>query len=207
MGNFGTPRSQTIYTRLLAGKSFMIKVCTTCALALLLSFILVSTVPAAEQDSSKRDAKPAAIHPWAGFNPGSWVEIKSITVTKTRGKEETNEVGTKITLLEKTADKVVLENEMTVKGQTTKTRFDLSLKDYSDDWPEGLTVLKTGSETITIAGKSVTCDTMEAILDLGGDKFRFKRWTSGQVPGSLVKMVNLDKGGKGGTEIVDFKIY
>lgn len=142
--------------------------CTACTLALLVMIIFAPAVPAAEQTSSKPASGTAAIHPWAGFNPGSWVEIKSTSVNKSARKEETNITGTKITLLEKTADKVFLENEVTVKGQTTKTKFDLSLKGYSDAELDGMTVLKTGSETITIAGKSVACDTLEASMNLGG---------------------------------------
>jgi hypothetical protein len=135
------------------------------------------------------------------------VEIKSTTVTETAGKKETNIVVTKITLLEKTVDKVVLENDMTVKGQTTKTKFDLPVKDYSDAVPEGMTVLKTGSETITIARKSVTCETMEASMNAGGTKILIKRWNSSQVPGTLVKSVTSRKGSQTTAEVVDFKTY
>lgn len=180
---------------------------TMCALGLLLSLSFTPAVPAAEQASLKTSAKTAAIHPWAGFNPGSWVEIKSTTVTETAGKKETNIVGTKITLLEKTADKVVLENEMTAMGQTTKTKFDLPLKGYSDAMPEGMTVLKTGSETMTIAGKSVTCDTMAASMNAGGSKILINRWTSGQVPGSLVKSVTSSQGSQTTAVVVGFKTY
>jgi hypothetical protein len=178
-----------------------------CVLALLLSFIFAPTVSAVEKDSSKSAQRTTSIHPWVSFNPGSWVEIKSTSVTQTAGKEKTTVIGTKITLLEKTADKVVLENEMTVDGDTTKTKFDLPLKGYSDVEPEGMTVLKTGSETITIAGKSVTCETMEASMNAGGTKILFKRWTSGQVPGSMVKSVTSSDGSQSTAEVIDFKIY
>ncbi len=185
----------------------MKKICTICALALFLSFIFTPIVFAAEQPSSTPALKPATGHPWASLNPGSWVEIKSTTVIETAGKRETNIVITKITLLEKTVEKVVLENEMTVKGQTTRTKFDLPVKDYSDAVPEGMTVLKTGSETITIAGKSVTCETMEASMNAGGSKILIKRWTSRQVPGSLVKSVTSSKGSQTTADVVDFKTY
>lgn len=185
----------------------MQKICTMCALTLALSFIFTPTVLMAEQASSTPAVKVAAGHPWAGFNQGSWVEIKSTTLTETAGKRETNIVVTKTTLLEKTAEKVVLENEMTVKGQRTKTKFDLPVKDYSDAMPEGTAVLKTGSETITIAGKSVTCETIEASMNLGGTKILIKRWSSRQVPGSLVKSITSTKGSQTTAEVVDFKTY
>jgi hypothetical protein len=92
-------------------------------------------------------------------------------------------------------------------GETTKTNFDLQLKDYSNDQSEGLTVIKTGSETVTIAGKSVTCDTMDASMNAGGTKILFKNWTSGQVPGSVVKVITSSDGSNSTTEVVDFKVY
>jgi hypothetical protein len=185
----------------------MNKVCTMCVSALLLAFFFIPTIPAAEKSPSKGAAKTEAIHPWANFNPGSWVEITSTTVTVTAGKETTNIIGTKITLLEKQADKVTLENEMTAMGQKTKSKFDLLLKDYSDDVPQGMTVLKTGRETITIAGKPVICDTKEISIDQGGSKTLFKRWTSVQVPGSLIKSISSSNGSRTTTEVVDFKVF
>jgi hypothetical protein len=169
----------------------------TCALGLLLSLLLASTVPAAAQAS----------HPWAGFGPGSWVEITSVTVSTAAGNEQASTVRTKITLLQKTADKVTLENESTINGQTMKNTFDLPLQGYSDALPEGMTVLRTGSETLAIAGRLVTCATMEASMNAGGTTFLFKRWTSGQVPGSMVKSVTSSQGSQATAEVVDFKTY
>ena len=181
--------------------------CTVCELALLLTFNFALTVPATEKAFSQSAQRTTSIHPWVGFNPGSWVEIKSTSVTKTAGKEKTNIIGTKITLLEKTADKVVLENVMTIDGDTTKTKFDQPLKGYSDDEPEGMKILKIGRDTITIAGKPVACETMEALMNVGDTKTLFKRWTSGQVPGSLVKMVTSCDGSQSTAVVVGFKIY
>ena len=104
-----------------------------CALALLLSFNFAPPVSAAEKASAKSDKEAKSVHPWASFNPGSWVEIKSTRVTKTAGKEKTSISVTKITVLEKTADKVFLENELTVNGETMKSKFDVPVKGYPDD--------------------------------------------------------------------------
>jgi|WetSurMetagenome_2_1015567.scaffolds.fasta_scaffold323805_1 hypothetical protein len=172
--------------------------CTMSALVLLLSLNFASTVPAAEKASSG--------NPWAAFNPGSWVEIKSTTVSKESGKETKTIVGTKITLQAKTADSISLENEMTINGETTKTKFDVPL-DYSESDTEGMKDIKTGSETITIAGKSVICDTLEATMDAGGTKILFKSWTSRKVPGSLVRSITSSDGSKSTTEVVDFKVF
>lgn len=172
--------------------------CTTSALALLLSLNFASAVPAAEKASSG--------NPWVAFNSGSWVEIKSTTVSKESGKEKTTIVGTKITLQAKTADSISLENEMTINGETTKTKFDVPL-DYSYSDSEGMKVIKTGSETITIAGKPVTCDTLEATMDAGGTKILFKSWTSKKVPGSLVRSITSSDGSQSTAEVVDFKVF
>jgi hypothetical protein len=176
-----------------------------CALVLAFAFIFAPTIPAVGQASSKPKPKAAAKHPWASFNPGSWVKIKSTTVNEVAGKQETNVLETKITLLEKTADKVVLETEITVKGQTTKTRSEMPLKGYSDAVPPGVMVLNRGSETIVIGGNAVPCKTMETSMDAMGTKILSKTWSSEKVPGSLVKSVNSTTGSQTTAEVVDFK--
>jgi len=182
------------------------KIYTTSALALAFSFMVVPAALAlvAGQASSKPAAKAAVKPPWVSFNPGSWVIIKSSTLA---GNKETNVVETKITLLEKTADKVVLETEMTAGGQTTKTKSDLPVKGYTGALPEGVKVLKTGTGTIAIAGKSVDCETMESSMDLGGTKVLSRTWTSAQVPGSLVKSVTTSDGSQSTAQVIDFKVF
>ena len=184
----------------------MEKTGTTCALALAISLMFGISGLAAGQASSKPASKPAAKHPWASFNPGAWVKIKSFTVADPAGGKATNVIETKITLLEKTSDKVVLETAMTVMGQTTTTKADMPLKGYTSDVPEGVKVLKTGSETITIGTKPVACETMESAMDMGGAKILFKRWTSAQVPGSLVKSVTTRAGSRATAEVVEFNV-
>lgn len=144
-------------------------------------------------------------HPWATFKPGDWVEIKSTTVMGATGKQQTSVVTTKTTLLEKSAEKVVLENAMTVSGETTKAKFDLPVKGYTEPGTAGMTVMKTGRETLVIAGKSVTCETLEASMNVGGTLFLFKRWTSSQVPGLVVKTITTSKDSQSTAEVVDFK--
>jgi hypothetical protein len=167
---------------------------TTCAF--LLSLSLVFVIVAAGQTSSKSAAKAPKHHPWASFKPGSWVKIRS-----TSGAHVSE---TKTTLLEKTADKVVLENELTTNGQVTRTKFDLPLAGYTNDVPPGVTVIKRGSETLTVAGKSLVCEMLETEMDAGGAKIQSKTWSSDQVPGSLVKSVNTSSGRQSTAEVVDF---
>jgi hypothetical protein len=183
----------------------MKRTCETCAMALLL-LVFASAVPAAGPVAAKPAESAAAPDPWVGFGPGSWVEIRSTNVTETKGKPVTSIVGTKITLLEKSADKITLENEFTTNGQTIRSKFDQPLKNCPEELPDGMTVLSTGRETLTIAGKPLDCETLEATMNQGG-KVHFKRWTSGKVPGSLVKMETSSSGSHGTTEVVGFKAY
>ncbi|MGA2329266.1 MAG: hypothetical protein ABSH05_23640 [Bryobacteraceae bacterium] len=185
----------------------MKKIGTTCALALALSLTFGTTALVAGQASPKPAAKVIAKHPWASFNVGSWVKMKSTTVMEIAGTKNTSVLETKMTMLEKTAEKVVIETEMTVMGQTTKTRADLPLKASAGRAAaaQPASVPKTGSDTITIAGKPLSCKTMEIETDAGGMKILSKTWTSEQVPGSLVKSVSTTQNSQTTTEVVDFK--
>jgi hypothetical protein len=180
---------------------------TTCALALALSLTFGTTALVAGQASSKSGAKVIAKHPWASFNTGSWVKMKSTTLMEIAGTKNSTIVETKMTMLEKTADKVVIETEMTVMGQTSKTRMDMPLKASAEPTAAAkpAAVPKTGSDTITIAGKSLSCKTMEMETEAGGMKILTKTWTSEQVPGSLVKSVSKTPSSQTTMEVVDFK--
>jgi hypothetical protein len=71
--------------------------------------------------------------------------------------------------------------------------------------PAGMKVLSRGTDTLTIAGQPVHCETLEATMNEGGE-YRFKRWTSVEVPGSLVRSVSSSKGGLATAEVVGFKV-
>lgn len=185
----------------------MKKIGTTCALALILSLPFGTTALVAAQGSAKPAAKVIAKHPWASFNTGSWVKMKSTTVMDMAGMKNTTVMETKMTMVEKTAEKVVIETEMTVMGNTTKTKADLSLKASADVTAAAKPAAapKTGSDTITIGGKALSCKTTEMETDAGGMKILSKTWISEQVPGSLVKSVSTTKGSQTTMEVVDFK--
>ena len=184
----------------------MKKICEIAVAVLTLSLLAVPAAMAAGQTSAKPATKAAPVHPWVSFNPGAWVRIKSTTVEETAGKKKTTIVETKITLLEKTADKVVLQTDMTTAdGQTTTTKAEFPVQGYTDAVPPGVKVLKKGSETVTIGDKAVTCQTLETLLNAGGTMIQSKTWTSAQVPGSLVKNVSTSPGSQSTAEVVDFK--
>ncbi len=179
----------------------MKRINTIAVLAVALSLIAAPAVLAGGQAAAKSAAKAAAHHPWTGFNPGSWVKIKTTSVMG----NQTTVMETKITLLEKTAEKVVLKTDMTINGQTSTTNADFPVKGYSDAVPEGVKVLNRGSETITVANRSLTCETLEVSLAEVGMKSVTKTWNSAQVPGGMARMVVTSEAGKSTVEVVDFK--
>jgi hypothetical protein len=167
-----------------------------------------AAAPAAKAPA-KAPAKAAtaveAPHPWASFKLGAWVQVKSTILSRASGTEQTTITTTKTTLIEKTADKVTMQAEVTAAdGQITKSTFMLPVKGYTEPGPEGK-VIKRGTETITIAGKPVACDTVEATIGVGGHDILFETWNSKQVPGWLVRSVTTGKGGRSTMEVVDFK--
>ncbi len=179
----------------------MKKMVVTYAVAVASALMFSAGAFAAGQASA---AKTAAKHPWASFKPGSWVKIKSTTNIETAGAKNTSVVESKITLLEKTADKVVLQTEVTVMGRTTTTKADFPLKANSDAVPPGVTVLSKGTDTVTLAGKTLACKTLESEINAGGNKIHSKAWTSEQVPGALVKSVTSTKNTQSTAEVVEF---
>ncbi len=174
----------------------MRKIATACAIALALSIIFCTLA----------SAQTTAKHPWASFNKGSWVKMKTTTVI-TAVKQSTA-MESKMTLLDKTPDKVVVETEMSVMGNVSKTKMDIPLKATATA-PAGTAAKapapKLGSETITIAGKSLACKTAEIETVVAGQKSLSKTWMSEQVPGGLVKSVTTSAATQVTMEIVDFK--
>lgn len=180
---------------------------TTCALALALSLTFGTTAVVAGQAGSKSGAQAIAKHPWASFNTGSWVKLKSTTLMQIAGTKNTSVMETKMTMVSKTPDKAVIETEMTVMGQTNKSRMDMPFKAAAQPATaaKAAPVPKTGTDTITVAGKSLSCKTMEMETEAGGMKVHTKTWVSDQVPGGLVKSVSTTPTTQTTMEAVDFK--
>jgi hypothetical protein len=110
------------------------------------------------------------------------------------------------TLLKKSAESFTLETKVTVQGETTTNVCDFEVQGYPDEEdPASVKVLKRSQETLTIAGKSVVCDVVDAVIDDPGIKCHFKRWTSRQVPGLMVKNVILDDESPATMETVNFE--
>jgi hypothetical protein len=127
-----------------------------------------------------------------------------------RATDTTTETTT--TLADLTADKAVLDIQTTVMGNTTKTRTEIPLTGTAQTGPganSGQTQnLTTGTDNVVVAGKSLDCKTLEVETDSGGNKVKTKTWTSGQIPGFVVKSVSTSTGAMTSTttvEAVDFK--
>jgi len=151
--------------------------------------------------------------PWGSFKVGSYVTYKTTVSAQVMGHSTDTSTQVKQTLAELTADKAVLDIETTVMGNTTKTRTEMPLTGSA---PAGGAAsasvpnasASTGSDTVTVAGKSLDCKTYEAETDVSGSKVKTKSWTSDQVPGFLVKSVATSTGTMNSTttmEVVDFK--
>jgi hypothetical protein len=128
--------------------------------------------------------------PWAGFKPGSYVKTRSVTlVTVGSHKLETVTEITQ-TLVEVKADRAVIETVATMQGvpRPTRTRAEVSLSEAPAPVPG--TRGKSGSQALTVAGRSLTCAWTESQTDMAGTPTRVTTWTSAKVPGGLVKSLS-----------------
>jgi len=138
--------------------------------------------------------KPAASsNPWGGFKVGSYVKMKTTVSTEVMGKAMDTSTETKTTLAALTSDKAVLDIEATVMGNTSKTRTEVPLSGTgAPGVPAASTTgqaqnIKSGTDTITVAGKSLDCKTTEAEVDSGGNKVTTKPGCRIKCPGSWLR--------------------
>src|SRR5262249_12798856 len=147
----------------------------------------------AGKSGSGTAAKAASANPWGGFKVGSYVHMKTTVSTQVMGKAIDTSTDMKMTLAELTSDKAILDVETTAMGNTTKSRTEIPLTATASVGTPQATAGQTpknGTDTITVAGKSLDCKTVELDTEAGGNKVNSKTWTSDQVPGFLVKSVS-----------------
>lgn len=125
---------------------------------------------------------------WKSFGVGASVRMKS--TTRIEGKAEV--VGeSKVTLVEKTADKLVLETETTIRKETRKEKREILLKDKKGT--ATVKVLGQGDETLALDGKEMKCKWIESEVETteGGyaTKAVTKVWICEEIPGRLAKVV------------------
>jgi hypothetical protein len=148
--------------------------------------------------------------PWGGFKAGSFVKLKTTSSVEVMGKPTETSTESKMTLAELTADKAIVDIEMTVMGHTTKTRqeFPLSGSGATPTATPGTSQPKMGTDTLSVAGKTINCKTIEVDSEAAGSKINSKTWMSDQVPGGMVKSVSSTTGAttsKTTVEVVDFQ--
>src|SRR5262245_50187009 len=115
-------------------------------------------------------------HPWAGFKPGSFSKMKGVTVMDMGGTKTEMPMERKYTLLEVTADKVVVEMEVTNSGMTNKMKQEIPLKGDGKKGEDPKVKPKTGTEEIEVGGKKYKCNWSEVESDMGGNKSVSKVW-------------------------------
>jgi hypothetical protein len=159
-------------------------------LNLLLVLPLLSPALAAQ---AKGGAAPEP-HPWARFKVGTWVKWKTVTVTKTGGTTMVNESEVLQTLVSLDAQKAVLEFVQKSEGREEKTKLELPIKPDAKALAlaaEGPKPSKTGTETLTAAGKTFACTWSEVVTgDKGSGRTVMRTWDSDDMPGRLVKSVS-----------------
>ncbi|MBM3839177.1 MAG: hypothetical protein FJ398_14660 [Verrucomicrobia bacterium] len=150
-----------------------------------------------------KEAATPPKHPWASFKAGSYAKIRMTSAMNVAGKPINTTVEIKQTLVELKATSAVVEIETTVMGKTSTTRKDFPLSAASPltgapgdgVMPAGVPaadsgkVLNKGTETITIAGKPVSCKWTESAVAQGANSGTVKIYMSEQIPGGIAKMI------------------
>jgi hypothetical protein len=168
----------------------------------------------ADTSGGGTDTTPAvAKNPWGSFKVGSYETMKTTTTTDVGGNKTNTSIETKMTLLSLSADKATVESATTMMGNTTKTNMDIPLAaSTTTPPPNGSTPnasVKSGTETLTVAGKSLSCKWTQTESEAGGNKTVSKVWMSEEVPGFVVKMVNTTTGTMSSemvSEVTDYKV-
>jgi hypothetical protein len=125
---------------------------------------------------------------WDGFDPGSWVEIKTEEFFSDGcddlGKETVTEYVCTVTAAD--GDGVTLKVVTKVDGverPAIEEKIAKTVPGVDDS-----TVLGSGTEKITVAGTDLECRWNEVQIDMGhGFTRTTKQWTSDEVPGRIVK--------------------
>lgn len=128
--------------------------------------------------------------PWAGFNVGSFVKTKTVTTVKVGGYKVETVTDITQTVVAVKPGQAVVETTATMNGvpRPTRTRSEVSLLAPSP--APSHAAGKSGSESLTLAGKAIRCDWTEVETDMAGNRTTVRTWTSPAVPGGMVKSVS-----------------
>jgi hypothetical protein len=168
-----------------------------------------------------KNAGAAAQHPWAKFKVGSYAKTRISSAMNVAGRPINTTIEMKQTLVELTAAHAVVEIETTAMGKSTKTKREIPLSVTGDAgsvpgvdaFPGGASAFKSGkvlgkgTETITVAGKSIKCTWTETSVTQGANEGKGKFYVSEQMPGMMVKSTFKITGGMNSEsthEVIEF---
>jgi hypothetical protein len=151
---------------------------------------------------------------WAQFKPGTIVRQKEV-VSMSDGRKLEQLITYK--LVQKNKDRVVVESTVQDKtaGATESTRAvntypaRIKMKDVSADTGPDAAVTE-GKEEMTVKGKTLAVEWVQAITKNGDDVWTEKMWTAREIPGGIVKQTIVHKRGdtlvtESLLEMIDFK--
>jgi hypothetical protein len=144
--------------------------------------------------------------PWAGYKPGTFVKTKTVTIVKVGAHKV--ETVTEITqsIVGVRGEQAVIETTAAMNGvpRPTRTRSEVSLKEPAPA-PAG-TVRKSGTEALTVAGRTLRCEWAEHETDMAGNRTTVRVWTSREMPGGVVRTVSRNALMDSTLEVVAFEV-
>ncbi len=131
---------------------------------------------------------------WASHEPGTYIVIQSSVST---GRAKAKSV-TKTTLIEKNAEEVILENQLSTIESGNKvamppSRFTIRalLAAPAPQAVSGDASAKIRREIVQVYGKiAVDCEVTDSSVSIAGLKTASTVWTNGEVPGLTVRSVS-----------------
>jgi len=151
---------------------------------------------------------------WAQFKPGTIVTQREV-VSMPDGRKLEQLITYK--LVQKNKERVVVESTVKDKpaGATDSTRTvstypaRVKMRDLTMDTDPGASVTE-GKEEMTVKGKKLAVEWVEAVTRSGDDVWTEKMWTAREIPGGIVKQTVVHKRGdklvtESVLEMIDFK--
>ena len=161
--------------------------------AMLLAMLAVPVTLFAAETQPKPDDmvnNPPFAH-WSAFKPGTAVTQRE-TITLSDGTKLTQDITSK--LLEKNKEKVVVETSYKESGggvtdqEKTVTAYPAKVKMSQVDTPDAmLASITEGTEKVTVKGKEVDAEWVEAVSKEGDEVVTEKIWTARDIPGGIIK--------------------
>jgi hypothetical protein len=122
---------------------------------------------------------------WSRFGIGSYVRLKTTSVTHIAGKRQEMVTEVKQTLVSRDGGKTVVEFEQSIQGMPgMKNRVEIpsSVGDETTPKPS-----RTGTDSVTVAGRVFRSTWQEMTTRTDDSQTYLKVWMSDAMPGGLVK--------------------